>query len=133
MKYRRRELAKAKIEDYTDYKYTTVDDSGKDLQIGNPEVVSLYLLTKKDDTSNKDKNKVIGIVKIPYTSNQTGTTYNWFVTVVAANFSTTSDGKVSDNAVYTVTVEYGKDQEEAYQKWINSEKDYYNVESIPVK
>ena len=131
--YRRRELAKAKIEDYTDYKYTTVDDSGKDLQIGNPEVVSLYLLTKKDDTSNKDKNKVIGIVKIPYTSNQTGTTYNWFVTVVAANFSTTSDGKVSDNAVYTVTVEYGKDQEEAYQKWINSEKDYYNVENIPVK
>ena len=49
----------------------------------------------------------------------------------AKNISIT-EGKVSENTVYDATVEYGKDEAEAYEHWVNQMKDDYNVESIPL-
>ncbi|MBO5348457.1 MAG: hypothetical protein J6A89_01360 [Clostridia bacterium] len=122
--------AKHQIRNNTDYKYVTTENYDQDLQLENSELVSLYLLTKKDNSSSGATNQVIGIVKMSYKSTSSGATYNWYITVKASNFSTKTDGTISDNAVYQVSTESGKDQESAYQEWINGEKDSYNVENI---
>lgn len=134
--YGKHERVKHDIRVSTDYKYVSIDKNttsiDKDLQAGTPELVSLYLLTKKDANAKGDLNRVKGIVKIPYTSSVNGTTYNWYITVSAANFSIKEDGTISENAVYTISNENGKDEEAAYQKWINGDKDNYEVEKISI-
>lgn len=124
------QLAKHLIRNNTDYKYVTTENYDQDLQLENSELVSLYLLTKKDNSSSGATNQVIGIVKMSYKSSSSGATYNWYVTVKASNFSTKTDGTISDNAVYDTYLESGKDQESAYEEWINGEKTKYNVENI---
>ena len=115
----------------TDYKYVDVNDIQKDLTVGQPEVVSLYLLTKKADKYTYDANKLIGIVRVPFTSAKSGVTYNWYITVIAKNISIT-DGKVSDNTVYDVDKYDGNDEDKAYQYFVNSQKDSFNVVSVPI-
>ncbi len=127
-----KENTKYRIRENTDYKYAEVEDINTDLTMGTPEFVSLYLLTKKEDSNSNVFNKIIGIVKIPYTSSKTTATYNWYVTVIADNFSLKADGSISENAVYSVELDNGKDQDSAYQKWINSIKDTYTVENVPL-
>ena len=124
------QLAKHLIRNDTDYKYVTTENYDQDLQLENSELVSLYLLTKKENSSARAANQVIGIVKMSYKSTSSGATYNWYVTVKASNFSTKTDGTISDNAVFDTYLENGKDQESAYEKWINNEKNNYNVENI---
>ena len=129
------ERAKEKIRYYTDYTYVDLGDSNinQDLSIGNPEITALYLLTNKDNSKTYlDTNKIIGIIKIPYTSNINGVTYNWYITVTGSNFSLKSDGSISDNTVYESTTEYGESQEKAYSTYLDSQKSNYNVESIPL-
>ena len=120
------------IRNNTDYKYVTVEDYDQDLKLTNTEVVSLYLLTKKDDSYSREINKLVGIVKMTYTSGISGVSYDWYSTVVASNFSIKADGTVSDNAVYEINLDEGKDQESAYQEWVNKEKDDFNVEAVSV-
>jgi len=121
------EIAKDKIRYDTDYQYVDLTDTNvnQDLSMGTPEIVALYLLTNKDaSNSYYDTNKLIGIVKIPYTSNRNGVTYNWYITVTGSNFSLKSDGSISDNTAYTSTEYDGKDQETAYSAYVDSEKKY---------
>lgn len=73
---------------------------------------------------------MVGIIRMSYKSSSSGATYNWYVTVKASNFSTKTDGTISDNAIYNTYLDNGKDQESAYEEWINGEKNSYNVESI---
>ena len=115
----------------TDYKYVDAKDIYKDLSVGEPEVVSLYLLTKKADKYTYDANKLVGIVRVPFVSALSGATYNWYITVVAKNISIT-DGKVSDNTVYDVDRYYGDNEDKAYQYYVNREKDDFNVVSVSV-
>ena len=115
----------------TDYKYVDAYDIYQDLSVGEPEVVSLYLLTKKADRYTYDANKLIGIVRVPFTSAKSGATYNWYITVVAKNISI-NDGKVSDNTVYDVDKYDGHDEDKAYQYYVNSQKDDFDVVSVPV-
>ncbi len=114
----------------TDYQYLDVDDVDRDISVGAPEVMSMYLLTKKPDTRSNTINTIIGIVKVPCTSTKNGVTYNWYVTVKAENASLKTDGGISENTEYTITVQAGKDEESAYQEFVNSKKDSYNVEKI---
>lgn len=122
--------AKHQIRANTDYQYVTLENYDQDLQLESAELISLYLLTKKDNTSYGATNQLTGIVKMTYKSAKSGASYNWYITVIASNFSITTDGKISDNAVYKVSTDNGKDQESAYQEWINNEKTKYNVENI---
>ena len=115
----------------TDYKYVDAYDINQDLSVGQPEIVSLYLLTKKADKYTYDANKLIGIVRVPFTSAKSGATYNWYITVTAKNISIT-DGKVSDNTVYDVDKYSGDDEDKAYQYYVNSQKDDFDVVSVPV-
>lgn len=124
---------KYQLREYTDYKYSGVtgyNDIDKDLSIGTPEVVSMYLLTKKGYLNSNQINMIIGIVKVPCKSAKTGATYNWYVTVEATNASLKTDGTISDNTAYLIEVSDGKDEESAYQKFVNSAKDSFNVEKI---
>lgn len=125
---------KKQVFDNTDYKYSGVnqynDEVDRDLSIGTPEVVSMYLLTKKDNSNARYINVITAIVRVPCKSAKTGATYNWYVTIDAANTSLKQDGKISDNTNYTINVEDGTDEEKAYQTYINSYKDKYNVEKI---
>ena len=122
--------AKHQIRANTDYQYVTLENYDQYLQLESAELVSLYLLTKKDNNSYVATNQLTGIVKITYKSAKSGASYNWYITVIASNFSITTDGKISDNAIYKVSTDSGKDQESAYQEWINDEKSNYNVENI---
>ena len=115
----------------TDYKYVDADDIEKDLSVGQPEVVSLYLLTKKADKYTYDANKLVGIVRVPFVSAKSGTTYNWYITVIGKNMSIT-DGKVSENTVYDVEKNYGEDEDKAYQRFVNVDKDDFDVVNVPV-
>lgn len=115
---------------YTDYKYLDIRDVNRDISFGTPEVMSMYLLTKKDDVNSDTINTIIGIVKVPCTSANNGVTYNWYVTVKAANASLKEDGGISDNTTYIITAKEGKDEESAYQEFVNSMKNRYNVEKI---
>ena len=126
------ESGKATIRRETDYKYVSIDNDmiDQDLTLSNAEVVALYLLTKKESSNSSDINKMVGIVRLTYTSSKSGTTYVWYATVTAKNFSLKNDGTISDNAVYDMSLDEGKDQESAYQRWVNEYKDDYNVESI---
>lgn len=121
------------LRESTDYKYADVkayEDTDKDLSFGTPEVASMYLLTKKADKNPNQINMIIGIVKVPCKSAKTGATYTWYVTVKAQNASLKTDGTLSDNTNYSIQVSDGKDEESAYQKYINSEKNNYDVEKI---
>lgn len=121
------------LKDSTDYKYADVkayEDTDRDLSFGTPEVSSMYLLTKKADKNPNQINMIIGIVKVPCKSAKTGATYTWYVTVKAQNASLKADGTISDNTNYSIQVSNGKDEESAYQKYVNSEKNNYNVEKI---
>lgn len=125
----------AVIRDYTDYKYSAIIKDNyyaneEDLTIGEPTIMSLYLLTKKEDAYSDDINMVIGIVRVPFTSKSTGVTYNWYFTVKAKNVSVTADGVISENAVYDTTKHSGEDEERAYTNHVNSEKDDYNVDKV---
>ncbi len=134
------EKAKSKATDakwyvayYTDYQYVENRyDYDKDLTAGTPELVSMYLLTKKEDSWASDTNKLVGILRVPFTSSKNGVTYNWYITVIAKNFSTKTDGSISDNTIYDVNDSYGEDEEKAYSEWVNAEKYSFNVESISV-
>lgn len=121
---------KYELGEYTDYKYSDVNDIDKDLSFGTPEVASMYLLTKKADRNTNQINMIIGIVKVPCKSAKTGATYNWYVTIKAQNASLKTDGTISDNTNYEIQVRNGKDEESAYQEYVNSEKNNYNVEKI---
>lgn len=120
----------------TDYKYSGISDNmygdamNKDLTIGTPEVVSMYLLTKKDGSNANYINTITAIIKVPAKSARTGATYNWYITIDAANVSLKQDGTVSDNTNYIINVEDGNDEEKAYQSYINAYKNKYNVEKI---
>ncbi len=121
------------LKEYTDYKYADVknyEDTDKDLSFGTPEVSSMYLLTKKEDKNINQINMIIGIVKVPCKSAKTGATYTWYITVKAQNTSLKADGTLSDNTNYSIQISNGKDEESAYQKYVNSEKNNYNVEKI---
>ena len=115
----------------TDYKYVDADNYSKDLSVGEPEVVSMYLLTKKTDQYTYDANRLVGIVRVPFVSAKSGVTYNWYITVVAKNISI-SDGEVSENTVYDVDKYAGDDEDKAYQYYVNNNKDDFNVVSVPV-
>lgn len=124
---------KRQLYDNTDYKYSgvnTYNEIDRDLSVGTPEVVSMYLLTKKPEMSFNTINTVVAIVKVPCKSARTGATYNWYVTIQAKNASLKEDGTVSDNTNYVINVEDGNDEEKAYQSYINSNKNGYNVEKI---
>lgn len=123
------ESGKVKVRENTDYKYATVTNLS-DLTMGEPEVVAMYLLTKKEGSYARSTNKIVGIVKIPYTSSANGTTYNWYATVSASNFSLTDGGAISENAMYDTTLDDGKNQEEAYENYVNDEKNDYDVANI---
>lgn len=119
--------------DNTDYKYSgvsTYKEIDKDLSIGTPEVVSMYLLTKKPEMSFNTINKIVGIVKVPCKSAKTGATYNWYVTIEAENASLKEDGAVSDNTNYVINARDGKDEEKAYQTYVNDKKNGFNVDKI---
>lgn len=119
--------------DNTDYKYSGVNtykELDKDVSIGTPEVVSMYLLTKKTEMSFNTINKIVGIVKVPCKSAKTGATYNWYVTIEAENASLKEDGAVSDNTNYIINVRDGKDEEKAYQTYVNDKKNGFNVDKI---
>lgn len=119
--------------DNTDYKYSGVNtykELDKDVSIGTPEVVSMYLLTKKPEMSFNTINKIVGIVKVPCKSAKTGATYNWYVTIEAENASLKEDGAVSDNTNYIINVRDGKDEEKAYQTYVNDKKNGFNVDKI---
>ncbi len=121
------------LRESTDYKYADVkayEDTDKDLSFGTPEVASMYLLTKKADKNPSQINMIIGIIKVPCKSAKTGVTYTWYVTVKAQNASLKEDGTISDNTNYSIQVSDGKDEESAYQKYVNSEKNNYDVEKI---
>lgn len=121
---------KYELREYTDYKYSGANDIDKDLSFGTPEVASMYLLTKKADRNTNQINMIIGIVKVPCKSAKTGATYNWYVTIKAQNASLKTDGTISDNTNYDIQVSDGKDEESAYQEYVNYEKNNYNVEKI---
>lgn len=119
--------------DNTDYKYSGVNtykEIDQDLSIGTPEVVSMYLLTKKPEMSFNTINKIVGIVKVPCKSAKTGATYNWYVTIEAENASLKEDGTVSDNTNYIINARDGKDEEKAYQTYVNDKKNDFNVDKI---
>lgn len=113
----------------TDYQYIDAD-ADKDLSFGTPEVMSMYLLTKKDNTNVREINIITAIVKVPCKSAKAGVTYNWYVTIQASNASLKEDGTISDNTEYTINVSGGKDEEKAYETYINAKKNNYNVEKI---
>lgn len=127
---------------YTDYKFSNVaggnsyflasDTIKQDLTIGNPEIVAMYLLTKKASVNSDDTNKMVAIVRVPYTSDKTNATYNWYITVSAKNFSLTNDGNISENAIYDVKLSDGDNQEKAYDEYVNREKNYFDVVNIPL-
>ena len=119
--------------DNTDYKYSGVNtykEIDRDLSIGTPEVVSMYLLTKKPEMSFNTINKIVGIVKVPCKSAKTGATYNWYVTIEAENASLKEDRAISDNTNYIINVRDGKDEEKAYQTYVNDKKNGFNVDKI---
>lgn len=119
--------------DNTDYKYSGVNtykEIDRDLSIGTPEVVSMYLLTKKPEMSFNTINKIVGIVKVPCKSAKTGATYNWYVTIEAENASLKEDRTISDNTNYIINVRDGKDEEKAYQTYVNDKKNGFNVDKI---
>ncbi len=120
------------LEEETDYGYLdfAYGDIDKDLTFGTPEVMSMYLLTKKNDANVDDINIITAIVKVPCKSAKSGVTYNWYVTIQGKNASLKSDGTISDNTTYSITANKGKDEETAYQEYINSKKNKYNVEKI---
>ena len=120
---------KWQLQKQTDYQYIDVD-TDKDLSFGTPEVMSMYLLTKKDNTNVREINIITAIVKVPCKSAKAGVTYNWYVTIQASNASLKEDGTISDNTEYTINVAYGKDEEQAYEKYINDYKNNYNVDRI---
>lgn len=121
------------LRENTDYKYADIswgEDIDADISIGTPEVMSMYLLTKKDSANVNQINTITGIVKVPCISAKTGVTYNWYVTIQATNASLKQDGTISDNTDYSIDARDGKDEEKAYQTYINSRKDKYNVDKI---
>lgn len=117
----------------TDYKYSgvnTYNEIDKDLSFGTPEVVSMYLLTKKPEVNYNTINTIVGIVKVPCKSAKTGATYNWYVTIEAENASLKENGAISDNTNYIINVIDGKDEEKAYQTYVNDNKNKFNVDKI---
>jgi len=122
--------AKNLIKKHTDYKYVEVDDTNRDLTAGTPEIVSMYLLTKKEGKNLNQINIITGIIKVPFQSSKAGVTYNWYITIQASNASLNTDGTVSENTNYTITAIEGLDEEKAYQTYINDKKNNYNVEKI---
>ncbi|MBR4261336.1 MAG: hypothetical protein IKQ33_05245 [Clostridia bacterium] len=120
------------VHSYTDYQYSDTYNYVEDLSVGQPEIVSLYLLTKKADRYASSTNKLIGIVRVPFTSSKTGVTYNWYITIIAKNISLKADGSISDNTVYDIESASGQDEEKAYSRWVNYEKDSFDVDKIPL-
>lgn len=121
------------VRNYTDYQYVDIEYPNtieQDLSVGEPELVSLYLMTKKEDAYASDTNRVVGIIRVPFTSAKSGVTYNWYVTIIAANFSIKADGSISDNATYSVNYTYGSSEDIAYSNYINSDKSSFNVDRI---
>lgn len=122
--------AKYYLRNYSDYKYIEVDDIDRDLSVGTPKVVSMYLLTKKTDKNLSEINIITAIVKVPFKSSKAGVTYNWYITIQASNASLKTDGTVSENTNYSITAQNGEDEEKAYQAYVNDKKNNYNVEKI---
>lgn len=122
--------AKYYLVENTDYKYIEAEDFDRDLTVGKPEVVAMYLLTKKEDTNVREINIITAIVKVPFKSAKADVTYNWYITIQASNASLKADGSISDNTNYSITATDGKDEEKAYQTYVNSKKDNYNVDEI---
>ncbi len=125
------------VRDNTDYKHVELgvdyDWGGEkrksDITVGEPQLMALYLLTNKDTTDNPI-NKVIGIYKVGFTSAISQTTYDWYFTVTAENVSAKSDGTLTENAKYSASGRSGNDQTSAYNEYVDSEKGYFDVESI---
>lgn len=114
--------------------YVTTTNYSDDLVAGEPTLVNLYLLTKKDtDNYQYYENLIYGVYKITYTSQETGATYDWFFTANVEELAITDDGEIYEDeydSYYYITSHKGESAESIYKEEIDSLKSKYIIEKI---